>query len=85
MLSIEELRKIDITKLEVSDEELGEFKEYSESFNLAEKIGGMPIGPCKLFEQKLEDLYNKEYKVRVVIDDKLKEAIDNYYAQYGAK
>lgn len=33
----------------------------------------------------IEHLYNKEYKGRVVIDDKLKEAIDNYYAQYGAK
>ena len=33
----------------------------------------------------IEHLYNKEYKGRVVIDDKLKEAIDKYYAQYGAK
>ena len=33
----------------------------------------------------IEHLYNKEYNGRVVIDDKLKEAIDNYYAQYGAK
>ena len=27
----------------------------------------------------------KEYKGRVVIDDKLKAAIDAYYEQYGAK
>ena len=33
----------------------------------------------------IEHLYNKEYNGRVVIDDKLKEAIDNYYSQYGAK
>ena len=33
----------------------------------------------------IEHLYNKTYNGRVVIDDKLKEAIDNYYAQYGAK
>ena len=33
----------------------------------------------------IEHLYNKEYKGRVIIDDKLKEAIDAYYAQYGAK
>lgn len=30
-------------------------------------------------------LYNKEYKGKVVIDDKLKAAIDAYYEQYGVK
>ena len=62
MLSIDELRKIDITKLELSDEDLEEFKKHSKTFDLVEKIGGMSIGPCKLLEQKLEELYNKEYK-----------------------
>ena len=33
----------------------------------------------------IEHLYNKTYNGRIVIDDKLKEAIDNYYSQYGAK
>ena len=33
----------------------------------------------------VEHLYNKEYKSRVVIDDKLKAAIDAYYEQYGAE
>lgn len=33
----------------------------------------------------IEHLYNKEYKGRVVIDDQLKAAIDDYYALYGAK
>lgn len=33
----------------------------------------------------VEHLYNKEYKGRVVIDDKLKAAIDAYYEQYGAE
>ena len=33
----------------------------------------------------VEHLYNREYKGRVVIDDKLKAAIDAYYEQYGAK
>jgi orotate phosphoribosyltransferase len=30
-------------------------------------------------------LYNKNYNGRVLIDDKMKAAIDSYYAQYGAK
>lgn len=33
----------------------------------------------------VEHLYNKEYKGKVVIDDKLKAAIDAYYEQYGVK
>ena len=33
----------------------------------------------------VEHLYNKEYKGKVIIDDKLKSAIDAYYEQYGVK
>lgn len=33
----------------------------------------------------VEHLYNKEYKGKVIIDDELKKAIDNYYVQYGVK
>ena len=33
----------------------------------------------------VEHLYNKEYKGEVIINDTLKEAIDAYYEQYGAK
>lgn len=33
----------------------------------------------------VEHLYNKEYNGKVIIDDKLKEAIDAYYEQYGVK
>ena len=33
----------------------------------------------------VEHLYNKEYNGRVIIDDKLKAAIDAYYEQYGVK
>ena len=32
-----------------------------------------------------EHLYNRECQGRVVIDDKIKEAIDKYYEQYGCK
>ena len=33
----------------------------------------------------VEHLYNREYKGRIIIDDKLKAAIDAYYEQYGVK
>ena len=31
----------------------------------------------------VEHLYNKEYKGKIIIDDKLKKAIDAYYEEYG--
>lgn len=33
----------------------------------------------------VEHLYNKEYKGKVIIDDKLISAIDAYYDKYGVK
>ncbi len=33
----------------------------------------------------VEHLYNREYKGKVIIDDKLKSAIDAYYEKYGVK
>ncbi|MBR5338322.1 MAG: orotate phosphoribosyltransferase [Lachnospiraceae bacterium] len=33
----------------------------------------------------IEHLYNKPYKGKVIIDDAIKSAIDEYYKQYGAK
>ena len=34
-------------------------------------------------EEVVEHLYNRECQGRIVIDDTLKEAIDQYYKQYG--
>ena len=36
-------------------------------------------------DEVIEHLYNKEVLGRVVIDDTLKAAIDEYYKQYGCK
>lgn len=36
-------------------------------------------------EEVVERLYNKDCQGKVVIDDAMKAAIDEYYAQYGAK
>ncbi len=36
-------------------------------------------------EEVIEHLYNKEYNGKVVIDETMKTAIDEYYSQYGAK
>ena len=49
------------------------------------EIYGIETGAIVTMEEVVEHLYNKTYNGRVLIDDKMKEAIDTYYAQYGAK
>ena len=36
-------------------------------------------------EEVVEYLYNKECQGKVLIDDEMKKAIDDYYALYGVK
>ncbi len=44
-----------------------------------------PAGAIVTMEDVVNYLYNKECMGRIYIDDKIKEAIDEYYKQYGAK
>lgn len=46
---------------------------------------GLKITAIVTMAEVVEHLYNKEYKGKVIIDDKLKAAIDAYYEQYGVK
>lgn len=46
---------------------------------------GLEITAIVTMAEVVEHLYNKEYKGKVIIDDELKKAIDNYYEQYGVK
>lgn len=46
---------------------------------------GFPTAAIVNMQEVTEYLYNKEVQGKVVIDDTLKEAIDAYYLQYGAK
>lgn len=49
------------------------------------EIYGIETGAIVTMEEVVEHLHNKVYNGRVLIDDKMKEAIAAYYAQYGAK
>lgn len=49
------------------------------------EVYGIETGAIVTMEEVVEYLYNRPYNGKVLIDDKLKEAIDAYYAQYGAK
>ena len=58
--------------------------EQSALTEISEKYG-MKTTAIVTMEEVVEHLYNKPYKGKVIIDDKLKAAIDAYYDQYGVK
>lgn len=49
------------------------------------EVYGIETGAIVTMEEVVEYLYNRTYNGKVLIDDKMKAAIDAYYAQYGAK
>ena len=53
-------------------------KEISETY-------GLETAAIVTMAEVVEHLYNKEYKGKIIIDDKIKAAIDAYYEQYGAE
>ena len=46
---------------------------------------GFDANAIVTMEEVVEYLYNKPYKGNIYINEEMKVAIDNYYAQYGAK
>lgn len=46
---------------------------------------GFPANAIVSMADVVECLYNRPFQGRLIIDDKMKEAIDKYYEQYGAK
>lgn len=46
---------------------------------------GMETGAIVTMEEVIEYLYNKPCQGRVIIDDEMKQRIDRYYEEYGAK
>ena len=46
---------------------------------------GFPANAIVSMDDVVEHLYNRPCKGKIVIDDAMKAAIDNYYEQYGAK
>ena len=49
------------------------------------ELYGFETGAIVSMEEVVEYLYNKECQGKVLIDDEMKKAIDDYYALYGAK
>ncbi len=81
---IKEQGKVDVLGLVVSVDRMekgtGEksaLAEISENF-------GLKTTAIVTMGEVVEHLYNKPYKGKIIIDDSLKDAIDEYYKQYGA-
>ena len=76
---------VDITALIISVDRMERGQgEKSALTEISEKYG-MKTTAIVTMEEVVEHLYNKPYKGKVIIDDKLKAAIDAYYDQYGVK
>ncbi len=55
------------------------------ALNEIEDTYGLKTTAIVTMEEVVEHLYNKEYKGKTIIDDKIMNAIDAYYEQYGVK
>lgn len=69
---------VSVDRMERGQGEKSDLTEISEKY-------GMKTTAIVTMEEVVEHLYNKPYKGKVIIDDKLKAAIDAYYDQYGVK
>ncbi len=55
------------------------------ALNEISDLYGFPTASIVTMQEVVEYLYNKERNGRIVIDDRIKDAIDAYYEQYGAR
>ncbi len=69
---------VSVDRMERGTGEKSALAEISESF-------GLKTTAIVTMAEVVEHLYNKEYKGKVLIDDKMKAAIEAYYEQYGVK
>lgn len=76
---------VDVLGLVVSVDRLERGKGTKSALKEMEEKYGFKTTAIVTMADVVEHLYNRPYKGRIVIDDRLKAAIDAYYEQYGAK
>lgn len=76
---------VDVLGLVVSVDRMERGKGSKSALKEIEEKYGFKTTAIVTMADVVEHLYNRPYKGKVVIDDKLKEAIDAYYEQYGAE
>lgn len=76
---------VDVVGLMVSLNRQEKGKTHKNALEELREVYGIETSAIVTMEEVIEHLYNKNYNGKVFIDDTIKEAIDLYYAQYGAK
>lgn len=69
---------VSVDRMEKGQGEKSALSEIEEKF-------GLKTTAIVTMAEVVEHLYNKEYKGKIIIDDNIKSAIDDYYALYGVK
>jgi orotate phosphoribosyltransferase len=82
---LKEQANVDVVGLMVSLNRQERGKTSQNALAEIREVYGIETGAIVTMEEVVEHLYNRKYNGRILIDDKMKEAIDAYYAQYGAK
>ena len=76
---------VEIVGLMVSLNRMEKGKGTKSALEEVKELYGFETAAIVNMEEVVEHLYNKPYNGKVVIDDTLKTAIDEYYKQYGAE
>lgn len=82
---LKEQANVDVVGLMVSLNRQERGKTQKNALAEIREVYGIETGAIVTMEEVVEHLYNQPYNGRVIIDNEMKEAIDAYYAQYGAK
>lgn len=82
---LKEQANVDVVGLMVSLNRQERGKTQKNALAEIREVYGIETGAIVTMEEVVEYLYNRNCNGRVVIDDKMKAAIDAYYVQYGAK
>ena len=69
---------ISVDRMEMGKTEKSALQELKENY-------GIETTAIVTMAEVIEHLYNKEYNGKVIIDDNIKAAIDEYYEKYGVK
>lgn len=81
---IKEQGKVDVLGLVVSVDRMEKGTGSKSALAEIAETFGLKTTAIVTMGEVVEHLYNKPYKGKIIIDDSLKNAIDEYYKQYGA-
>lgn len=76
---------VEIKGLVVSLNRMERGKGTKSAFEEIRETYGFPVTAIVTMAEVMEYLYQREYNGSILIDDTVKRAIDDYYAQYGAQ